>query len=70
MRTKSINELHELAEEENLDLPMPAEDIADLEAAGHVVDLVTGEVILNGANLYIDSPALGKVTNSEGETLR
>ena len=39
-RTK---ELRELAAEEGITLPMPAEWIAALEAAGIMVDLVTGE---------------------------
>ena len=46
----NIEELIDLAAHEGLRLPMPAAEIAKLEAAGHVVDLVTGEVILHGAD--------------------
>lgn len=53
-----IAELEELAEQEGLPLPMPAGVIALHECAGHVVDLVTGDVILGGADRRT-WPALG-----------
>ena len=56
MNNPSVDELKALAQEEGIDLPMPAEEIAALEAEGHVVDLETGEVIVDGADKYMDSP--------------
>lgn len=50
-----IAELLELAEEEGITLPMTPEEIVAEEDKGNVVDLVTGEVIEGGADLYIDS---------------
>lgn len=46
---QKVDELVGLAAQEQLRLPMPAAEIAELEAAGHVVDLLTGDVILHGA---------------------
>ena len=46
-----IAELEDLAAQEVLRLPMSAADIVRYEAAGHVVDLRTGEVLCNGAAL-------------------
>lgn len=40
---KRTQELRQLAQEESISLPMPAEWIAVLEALGYVVDLVTGD---------------------------
>ena len=57
MNSQSVDELNQLAMEEGIELPMSAEDIATLEEEGHVVDLETGEVIVDGADLYVDSPA-------------
>lgn len=48
-----ITDLLELAAQEGLVLPLPAEEIARQELAGHIVDLVTGEVITNGAEQRI-----------------
>lgn len=42
------------------DLPLPAETIAALEAADHVVDLETGEISYNGASEIIELTALGE----------
>jgi hypothetical protein len=46
---RRIAELNDLAAQEGLVLPLPAELIVVYELAGHVVDLVTGDVIWNGA---------------------
>lgn len=56
MSNQSVDELNQLAQEEGIELPMPAEEIAALEDAGHIVDLETGEVIVDGADRYMDSP--------------
>lgn len=55
---KRIEELEALAEEEGIVLPMTPEEIVQEEDKGNVVDLITGEVIQGGADLYIDSEAL------------
>lgn len=54
-----IAELNELAAEEGIKLPLPVELIVVYELAGHVVNLVTGDVIWNGAwQRVTPSPAL------------
>ncbi len=45
-----ILELLELAAEQSFVLPMEPEDIIALEDNGHVVDLVNGEIIIDGAS--------------------
>lgn len=45
-----IADLVSTANEEGIDLPMAPELIAALEQQGHVVDLLTGDVIVNGAD--------------------
>jgi hypothetical protein len=45
-----IIELVEFAAREGIELPMPPEDIAEIEAGGGIVDLVTGEVFEDGAS--------------------
>jgi hypothetical protein len=45
-----VAELVNFAHEEGIDLPMAPEVIATLEGQGHVVDLLTGDVIVNGAD--------------------
>ena len=53
-----ILELLELAAEQGFVLPMEPETIIALEDDGHVVDLVNGEIIIDGANDWFDlSPA-------------
>ena len=47
-----IRELIDLAAEEGIDLPMPAEEIARLEAAGYVVDLETGAIDSAGPEFW------------------
>jgi len=42
------------------ELPYLAETIATLEAEGHLVDLVTGEVVYNGASERIALTTLGE----------
>lgn len=49
-----IADLVNLANEEGIDLPMVPEVIAALEEQGHVVDLLTGDVIVGGADERID----------------
>ena len=44
-RDPRITELLDLAAAEGIDLPLPVEHILDLEDAGHVVDLRTGDII-------------------------
>lgn len=48
---KRIAELETLAAEEGLRLPYPPDVIARLESRGAVVDLVTGAVIVAGADV-------------------
>lgn len=58
MNEQAIRELRELSYIECLPLPLSPEAIALLEASGYIVDLRTGAIIVGGAALYIDSPAL------------
>lgn len=48
-----IADLTALATAENITLPFPAELIVAMEAHGHIIDLVTGQLIQNGANQRI-----------------
>lgn len=57
-----IAELKEQAAEDGITLPMSPEKIAALEDQGHVVDLITGQVIEGGADLFIDSKVFTLVT--------
>lgn len=49
-----IAELVNQADEDEFDLPMAPEVIAALEEQGHVVDLLTGDVIVGGADERVD----------------
>jgi hypothetical protein len=62
---RRIAELNDLAAQEGLVLPLPVEVIVVYELAGHVVDLVTGDVVWNGAAQRVTpSPALCSKTVS------
>ncbi len=41
-------------------LPLPLADIIQLEAAGHVVDLMTGEVLFNCADVRIEPTVIAE----------
>ena len=58
MTDRRIVELLELG----VPLPMPAADIVALEDAGHVVDLVSGEVLRNGASDRVALTVVGEAT--------
>lgn len=62
MSDNRIIELIEHAAREGIDLPMPAESIAALEDAGHVVDLVSGEIITDGADIEVTPTIIGEAT--------
>jgi len=55
-------ELMALALAEGIDLPMPAEEIIAWEDAGHVIDLVTGEILLNADSVRIEPTIIGEAT--------
>lgn len=57
---KRIAELEALAAEEGLRLPYPPDVIARLEDSGAVVDLVTGAVIVAGADVRYGLTLLGE----------
>lgn len=71
MKDTRVVELLDWAAMLGLVLPMPAAAIVAIEAAGGVVDLVTGEVIEDGASLHVDltvvGAALAVVLAYEGE---
>lgn len=48
-KTQAITELETLAAAENIDLPFPPAIIAHMEDHGHIIDLLTGQLIENGA---------------------
>ncbi len=50
MNDNRIQELEEWAAENGRDLPMSAQEIVELENDGHLVDLETGEIIIDGAS--------------------
>lgn len=41
-------------------LPLPIEEIIALEAQGHVVDLITGEIILKGSDQRVALTVIGE----------
>lgn len=57
---KRVADLVALAADEGLTLPYPADVIARLEVSGAVVDLVTGAVIVNGADARYSLTTLGE----------
>lgn len=58
MTDPRYDELEELAEAEGIELPRSAEEIIALEQEGHVVDLLNGSIIENGADIPFNSPRL------------
>ena len=53
-----ILEILEFAAENGIVLPMSVEEIIQLEDDGHIVDLVNGEIIIDGASNWFElSPA-------------
>lgn len=57
---KRVADLVELAAVEGLTLPYPPEVIARLEDSGAVVDLLTGAIIVNGADVRYSLTLLGE----------
>jgi hypothetical protein len=55
-----ILELLELAAVQGFILPMPPERIIELEDDGHVVDLVNGEIIIDGASDWFELTVAGE----------
>lgn len=47
-------ELLALAIAEGIDLPMTVDEIIQLEDAGHIVDLLTGDILLNADSVRIE----------------
>ena len=43
-------------------MPMPVEEIIAWEDAGHVIDLVTGEILLNADSVRIEPTIIGEAT--------
>lgn len=60
---KRVTELLELAETEGITLPYTPERIVEIEDQGHVVDLQTGQIILHGADHFVDSTVIGHATD-------
>ena len=60
MTDTRITELLALAEAEGLSLPYPPDVIVRLEDSGAVVDLVTGAVIVAGADVRYGLTLLGE----------
>lgn len=59
-KEQRIADLEAFAAEEGLSLPLPAATIANLEATGAVVDLVTGAVIPGAADVRYRLTTLGE----------
>ena len=59
-KEQRIAALEAFAAEEGLQLPLPAATIAAMEATGAAVDLVTGAVIVNGAEQRVSLTTLGE----------
>lgn len=58
MTDPRYDELEELAEQEGIELPRSAEEIIALEKEGHVVDLLNGSIVEDGADIPFNSPRL------------
>lgn len=58
MTDPRYDELEDLAEHEGIELPRSSEEIIALEQEGHVVDLLNGSIIENGADIPFNSPRL------------
>lgn len=58
MADPRYDELEKLAEEEGIELPRIPEEIIALENEGHVVDLINGSIVENGADIPFNSPRL------------
>lgn len=65
-----IADLINQANEDEFDLPMAPEVIAALEEQGHVVDLMSGDVIVGGADERIDLGLLRMEFNRLRTTLK
>ena len=57
---QKIQELIELAEAEGITFPHPPKTIVRMEELGHVVDLHTGAVIINGADQRYSLTVIGE----------
>lgn len=57
-----VADLVALAADEGLTLPYPAAVIARLEETGATVDLVTGEVVIGGADVRYSPTVIGEAT--------
>jgi len=55
-----ILELLELAAKQGFVLPMSPEEIIQLEDDGHIVDLVNGEIIIDGASDWFELAPAGE----------
>lgn len=60
MTDTRAGELLALAIAEGIDLPMPVEEIIAWEDAGHVIDLLTGDILLNSADVRIEPTVVGE----------
>lgn len=65
-KDKQVQELTDLAQQEGVRLPYSPSFIADMEALGYVVDLLTGELIWNEA----DRPQPLRVTEAGNLALK
>jgi hypothetical protein len=71
-RQQRIIELEALAAEEGIRLPWPADVIAGVEEKGHLVDLVTGALVLGGSAQRVSLTVVGEavaVANAAGASL-
>ncbi|MCB0049836.1 MAG: hypothetical protein M9936_14300 [Caldilinea sp.] len=59
---RRAGELLALAIAEGIDLPMPVDEIIAWEDAGHAIDLVTGEILLNADSVRIAPTVAGEAT--------
>lgn len=55
-----IAELLDLAAREGIKLPMTPEQIVELENDGHTVNLLTGEIEIDGASVRFELTAAGE----------
>ena len=60
MNDNRISELEAWCSMTGRRLPMPIQDILALEDEGHVVDLVTGEIIIAGADATFELSVAGE----------
>ena len=62
MDDQRVRELLQWSQAEGLPLPLPPERIIEIEDQGHCIDLATGEIVYEVADLIFPLSAVGEAT--------